>query len=80
LRHPYLIPPSGIGDQYRILTQKAKPLKKSPRGNEGRLSYLVRLVELMITDDVKEGRYAAVHLEEAQANEVAIARELSVIS
>jgi hypothetical protein len=24
---------AGIGDQYRILTQKPKPLKKSPRGN-----------------------------------------------
>jgi hypothetical protein len=33
----------------------------------------------MITGGVKEGRYAAVHLEEAQANEVAIARELPVI-
>jgi hypothetical protein len=71
---------AAIGDQYRILTQKAKPQKKSPRGNEGCLSYLARLVELMITDDLKEFRHAAVHLGETQANEVAIAQELPVIS
>jgi hypothetical protein len=33
----------------------------------------------MITDDVKEGRYAAARLEEAQAAKVAIAQELPVI-
>ena len=71
---------AAIGEQYRIVAQKAKPLKKSPSGNEDGLKYLTRLVELMITDDVKEGRYAAAHLEEAQAVEVTIARELPVIS
>ena len=34
----------------------------------------------MITDDVKEGRYAAARLGEAQANEVTIAPESLVIS
>jgi hypothetical protein len=57
-----------------------KPFKKSPRDNEDFLAYLTRLAELMIAGDVKEGRYAAVHLEEAQAAEVAIARDLPVIS
>lgn len=71
---------AAIGEQYRIVAQKAKPLKKSPSGNEDGLKYLTRLVELTITDDVKEGRYAAAHLEEAQAVEVTIARELPVIS
>jgi hypothetical protein len=44
------------------------------------LSYLTRLVVLIIAGEVKMGRYAAVHLEEAQAAEVAIARELPVIN
>ena len=56
-----------------------KPLKKPPRDNEDGLSYLARLVELMITVNVKEGRHSAARLEEAQLNEVATARELLVI-
>ena len=71
---------AAIGDEYRIIKHKAKPLKKSPRDNEDSLSYLTRLVELMITSDVKEGRYTAARLEEAQATEVIIARDLPVIS
>mmetsp|Transcript_72447 Transcript_72447/g.145766 ORF Transcript_72447/g.145766 Transcript_72447/m.145766 type:complete len:467 (+) Transcript_72447:256-1656(+) len=71
---------AAIGMEYRIMSQKAKPLKKSPSDEGDCLSYLTRLVELMITDDVKEGRYDAAHLEEAQATQVAIARELPVIS
>jgi hypothetical protein len=43
--------------------KKVKSLKKPPRDNEGGLSYLARLVELMITGNVKEGRYAAARLE-----------------
>jgi len=39
-----------------------------------------RVPECMITGDVKEGRYDAGRLQEAQAAEVAIARELPVIS
>jgi hypothetical protein len=53
---------AAIGDQCRIATQKAEPLVKSPRDNEDSFSYLARLVELMITGDVKKGRYAAAHL------------------
>jgi hypothetical protein len=71
---------AAIGDQYRIATQKAKSLKKSPRDNEDSLSYLARLVEIMITGGANEGQYAAARLEEAHANEVAIAQELPVIS
>ena len=71
---------AAIGARYRVVAQKAKPLKKSPSDDEDSLVYLTRLVELMIADDVKEGRYAAAHLEEAQAAEVTIARELPVIS
>jgi hypothetical protein len=55
-------------------------LKKSPGNNEYFLASLARLVELMIAGDVKEGRYAAAHLEEAQVAEVTVARELPVIS
>jgi len=56
------------------------PFKKSPSDNEDFLAYLTRLVELMIAGDVMEGRYAAAHLEEAQAAEVTTARDLPVIS
>ena len=66
--------------EYRIMSQRAKPLKKSPSDEEDGLAYLTRLLELMITDDVKEGRYDAGRLQEAQAAEVIIARELPVIS
>jgi hypothetical protein len=59
---------------------KVKPFKKSPIDNEDLMAYLARLVELMIAGDVKEGRNAAAHLEEAQAAEVAITRDLPVIS
>jgi hypothetical protein len=71
---------TAIGDQYRIVAQNSKPLKKTPSNDEDSLSYLTRLVELMITSDVKEGRYTAARLEEAQATEVIIARDLPVIS
>jgi hypothetical protein len=57
------VPERPNGDQHRVVTQKANPLKKLPRDNEGILSYLARLVELMATGDVKEGRYAAARLE-----------------
>lgn len=40
---------AAIGGQYWIAMQKAKPLKKPPRGNEYGLSYMAPLVELMIT-------------------------------
>ena len=71
---------AAIGMEYRIMSQRAKPLKKSPSDEEDGLAYLTRLLELMITDDVKEGRYDAGRLQEAQAAEVIIARELPVIS
>jgi hypothetical protein len=71
---------TAIGDQYRIVAQNSKPLKKTPSNDEDSLSYLTRLVELMITDDVKEGRYTAARLEEAQAIGVTLARDLPVIS
>jgi hypothetical protein len=71
---------AAIGARYRVAAQKAKPLKKSPSDDEDCLACLARLVELMITDDVKEARAAAVHLEEAQAAGVAIVRELPVTS
>jgi hypothetical protein len=71
---------AAIGARYRVVAQKAKPLKKSPSDNENCLAYLTRLVELMIAGDVKEGRYAAAHLVKAQAAEVTTARELPVIS
>ena len=62
------------------MSQRAKPLKKSPSDKEDDLAYLTRLVELMITDDAKEGRYDVGRMQEAQAAEVVIARELPVIS
>jgi len=71
---------AAIGARYRFAAQKVKPLKKSPSDKEYFLASLARLVELMIAGDVKEGRYAAVHLEEAQVAEVTVARELPVIS
>ena len=71
---------AAIGMEYRIMSQRAKPLKKSPSDEEDGLAYLTRLLEVMITDDVKEGRYDAGRLQEAQAAEVLIARELPVIS
>ena len=67
-------------DQHPIVTQKAKPLTNSQRDNADCLSCLARLAELMIIGGVKEGRYTAARLNEAQANEVAITRELPVIS
>ena len=63
-----------IGMEYRVMSQRAKPLKKSPSDKEDDLAYLTRLVELMITDDAKEGRYDAGRLQEAQAVEVTIVR------
>jgi len=52
--HPVFDSQTAIGDQYRIVAQNSKPLKKTPSNDEDSLSYLTRLVELMITDDVKE--------------------------
>jgi hypothetical protein len=37
----------------------------SPSDDEGSLSYLTHLVELMITDDVKGGLHSVARLEEA---------------
>jgi hypothetical protein len=70
---------NALGGEYRTLALKAKPLKKSPSDGEGSFSYLTRFVELMITGDVKEDRYAAARLEETQAAAATIARELPVI-
>ena len=69
-----------IGMECRSAHFKAKPLRKGPSDSEDELAYLTRLVGLMIADDIKEGRYAAANLKEAQATEVSIARQLPVIS
>ena len=70
---------AAISDEYRIVAQKAKPLKKSPSDDEDGLLYLTRLVVLIITG-AKEDRYAAVRLEDAQAAKLTNARELPVNS
>jgi hypothetical protein len=71
---------AAIGDEYRILSQKTKLLKKSPSDNLSSLSYLAHIVELMIIGGVKDGRDAAARLEETQAAEVTIALEQPAIS